>query len=698
MRHPLDAILRPRSVAVVGASRTRGTIAAEVFHNLLHTGFNGPVYPVNPRAEVVQSVRAYAAVGDVPGEVDLAVIVLPAAAVPDAVEACGRKGVKGVVVISAGFAEVGAEGRARQDAVVESLRRHGMRMVGPNCLGVLNTDPEVRLDATFAPSFPPPGAVALSSQSGALGLAILEQAQELGVGVSMFVSVGNKADVSGNDLVEYFADDPATRVILLYLENLGNPARFLDVCRRVGRAKPIAVVKSGRSEAGARAASSHTGALAGSDVAVDALLRQAGVLRTDTIDELFDVALLLAHQPVARGPRVAILTNAGGPGIMATDACEARGLSVPRLAPATEAALRAFLPPEASVRNPVDMIASAPASSYERALALLLADDRVDAVLVIFVPPVVTHAQDVAEAIQRGARGAAKPVATCFMGRHGVPEALRTLREGRFPSYAFPEGAARALAKVARYGAWLQRPEGATPALDDVRVAEARALLAGERRADGPRWLGADAVRALLDCYGVPTLAQRAVTTSEEAAAASRAMGFPVAVKLRAESITHKSDVGGVALGLADEGAVRRAVEAMRARVGDAMEGALVQAMAPAGVEAFVGFTRDPSYGALVGFGVGGVLVELWRDVTFGVAPLRDVDAADMVDGLRARRLFDGYRGGPAVDRARLVDVILRVSRMAVEHPELLELEVNPLTAGPGGPVAVDARARVAPR
>jgi acetyl coenzyme A synthetase (ADP forming)-like protein len=696
MSHSLDAILRPRSVAVLGASRTRGTLAAEVFHNLLRGGLQGAVYPVNPRAAVVQSVRAYATIDDVPEVVDLAVIVLPAAQVAEAVEACGRRGVRGVLVISAGFAEVGEAGAARQAAVTESLRRWGMRMVGPNCLGVMNTDPAVRLDATFAPGVPSRGPLAISSQSGALGLAILEQAEELGVGVSMFVSVGNKADVDGSDLVEYFATDPASRVILLYLENLGDPARFLDVTRRAARERPVIAVKSGRTEAGARAASSHTGALAGADVAVDALLRQAGVIRTDTIDELFDVAMLLAHQPVPQGRRVAILTNAGGPGIMATDACESRGLEVVALHPDTEAALRAFLPPEASVRNPVDMIASASAESYGRALRLLQADPHVDALLVLFVPPVVTHAADVAEAIRGAARAGEKPIATCFMGRHGVPEALRTLREGHFPSYAFPEGAARALAHAARYGAWRRRPEGAVPALDGVDRETARRLVD-----DAPAgWLSPAAVRALLTCYGIPTLPQADADTPDDAAEAAAHLGFPVALKLRSARITHKSDVGGVALNLRDREGVRAAFATMAAGLaaqglGDAMDGVTLQGMAPKGVETFVGLTRSPAHGALVAFGAGGVHVEVWRDVTFGVAPLRDVDAREMVDRIRARALLEGFRGGPVADKAAIADVLLRVSAMGMDLPRVAELDINPLNATPGGVVAVDARVRV---
>lgn len=692
MRHPLDALLRPRSVAVIGASRKRGTIAAEVLHNLLHSGFSGAVYPVNPTAAVVQSVRAYRTVLEVPDEVDLAVLVVPAAKVLDAVEDCGRKGVLGLVVITAGFGETGVEGKALQAKLLDRVRHYRMRMVGPNCLGLLNADPDIRLDATFAPTFPPFGSVAFSSQSGALGLAILDHARNLGVGISQFVSVGNKADVSGNDLIEYWEDDPATKVILLYLENLGNPRRFMRIARRVGRKKPIAVVKSGRTAAGARAASSHTGALAGADVAVDALLLQAGVLRTDTIDELFDLAMVLANQPVPRGGRVAILTNAGGPGIMASDACESRGLEVARLSAESEAALLAFLPPEASVRNPVDMIASATEASYERALRILIADENVDSVIVIFVTPIVTDPSEVASAIARGAAGTNKPVVTCLMGTHGAPEAIEALREGRFPSYAFPESAARALATATRYGRWLAEPEGELPVLPNLDPNRAKAALT--RTAPGA-WLGAEDVREVLSAYGIRTPKTTMAGTREEAIAAATG---PSAVKLASRTIAHKTEVGGVELGVEGE-AAGDAFDRIAARLDilgrrEEMDGVVVQEMVPTGTELFVGATLDAAYGHLIGVGLGGVNVELLRDITFRVAPLRDVDARHMLDQIRGRAIFDGFRGAPPVDRALITDVILRVSRMVDDHPDIAELDLNPLTVTGTGAIAVDARIR----
>jgi len=696
----LGPLLRPRSVAVIGASRSRGTIAGEVFHNLVSAGFPGAVYPVNRTSDVVQSVRAYRSVTDVPSEVDLAVIVVPAAHVLEAVDECGKKGVRAIVVITAGFGETGKAGQALQNELLGRVRRYGMRMVGPNCLGILNADPSVSLDATFAPTYPPFGNVAFSSQSGALGLAILDYARELGLGISQFVSMGNKADVSGNDLLEYWEKDDATRVVLLYLENLGNPRKFIEIARRVSRKKPIAVVKSGRTEAGARAASSHTGSLAGLDVAVDAILGQAGVLRTDTMDELFDVAMLLANQPVPRGKRVAILTNAGGPGIMASDALESRGLGVVMLPEATQAALRAFLPAEASVRNPVDMIASAPAESYERALRILLETDVVDAVLVLFVPPIVTEATDVAQAILRAAAHTDKTVLTCFMGQRGVPEAVSELRHKRFPSYAFPEAAAAALNKAVRYGEWLASPEGETPVLDGIDRARGAAIVDRDLGPAGGRWLGPAEVRDLLAAYGIRFAASAEAATADEAARAAEAVGFPLALKLVSDTITHKSDVGGVVLRLHSAQEVRSAFVALEERLAGMgrraeMKGVQLQAMVTGGVETFIGATRDPEFGHLLGFGIGGVYVELWKDVVFRVAPLRDVDAEAMIAQIRGRALLEGFRGGPTVDKGALTDALLRVSAMVEAHPRIVEIDINPLMALPHGAIAVDARIRV---
>ena len=701
MNHPLDALFRPRSVAVIGASRKRGSIAGELFHNLLLSGFPGPIYPVNPAARSVQSVRAYPSILDIPDEVDLAVVVVPQRVAMKAVEDCAKKGVRGIVLITAGFAEVGPEGRALQQEIARVVRESGMRMLGPNCLGLLNTDPAVRLNATFAPTWPPTGSVAIASQSGALGISLLDYARNLGIGISMFASTGNKADISGNDLLEYWEGDDATRLIVLYLESFGNPVRFMEIARRVSKKKPILVVKSGRTAAGARAASSHTGALAGMEVAVDALLGQAGVIRADTMDELFLLAGLLTNQPVPQGNRVAILTNAGGLGIMASDACESRGLELPELSANTIESLHAFLPRAASIANPVDMLASASAEDYERSLQLLLRDERIDSVIVLFVPALVTEAADMARAVVRAASGNQKPVLVCPVGTHGVPEALRILREAKIPTYAFPEDAAVALTHAVRYGQWLKKPAGVVPELSDVSRERARAVLEGRQAG----WLSADEVRALLEAYGIRMPRSRVVRSAGEAEEAARAFGGKVAVKLVSREILHKTEVGGVKLGLSTPEEASRAFDEIRAGLQarglvDKMDGALVQEMITGGVETYVGSTEAPGFGMLVAFGIGGINVELWKDVVFRVHPLTDLDAREMLEQIRGRALLEGFRGMPPADKEALVSAILRVDRLVGDNPEIRELDINPLVALPPGEgvVAIDARIRIEPK
>jgi len=712
----LEAVFRPRSIAVIGASRDRSTVGGALFANLMKHDFQGPVYPVNPKSSVVQSVKAYPSVADLPEAVDLAVMVVPARFVNQTLEECGRKGVKAAVVISAGFKEVGGEGVVREREMVAIARRYGMRVIGPNCLGVLNTEPGTSMDATFAPPYPPHGSVAFSSQSGALGLAILEYATALNIGISHFVSVGNKADVSGNDLLEFWERDPGTKMVLLYLESFGNPRRFLEIARRVGRHKPIVAVKSGRTAAGMRAASSHTGSLAGADSAVTALCHQAGVIRTDTMEEMFDVAMVLANQPVPAGNRVGIITNAGGPAIMATDACESNGIEVVSLTEETVQALKAFLPPEASPRNPVDMIASANAESFEKAVRLVANDPNVDSLIVLYVPPIVTNPLEIAQAIVRGNEAAKadragtgagpKPVLSCFLGSHGVPEGLRSLQAGHIPSYTFPEAAAIALARAVQYGAWLKSPDGTVPQYTDVDRVATRQLVdqALARGAGGDSWLTPDEVAWLLAAWKIATPAIAFAHTAEEAVTAAERLGFPVAVKLASETITHKSDVGGVRLDLRNSKDVRDAVTAIEKKLDKLgkraeMQGVTIQPMVREGIETIVGMTRDPMFGPLILFGLGGVQVELLKDVSLRVHPLTDKDASEMVRAIRGAKLLEGYRGAPPGDIPKLEEVILRVSQLVGEFPEIAEMDLNPLKVQPPGKgcTALDARVLVRP-
>ena len=686
----MKVFFEPRSVAVIGANRRRGEIGGEIFHNLLASGFTGTAIPINPSAAEIMGVRAYPRLQDVPGSVDLAVIAVPARAVAGVVDDCIEKGVRAVVVISAGFGETGTEGRALEAELVDKIRGAGIRMIGPNCMGILNADPAVRMNATFSPVYPPEGQVAMATQSGALGLAILAYARRLNIGISTFVSMGNKADVSGNDLIQYWAEDPRTRVILLYLESFGNPRRFGQIARHVAKQKPIVAVKAGRSSAGARAASSHTGAHASSDTIVDALFRQAGVIRTGTLEELFDISSLLAHQPPPRGPRVGILTNAGGPGILAADACEASGLEIPSLGDATVAELRSFLPPTASVANPVDMIASASPDHYRRAMRAMLTDDRVDSLIVIFIPPLVTEPEEVAAAIRDGATAAGeKPVLATFMSAQGAPAVLEPI-----PCYTFPESAAIALARVTAYGAWQRRPEGTIPTFADVRPDLARAVV-DRVLARGGGWLFPAEAQEVLTAFGIRVAAVRTATGEDEAVAAASALGWPVAMKAVGPTIIHKTDVGGVVLGLGAEGDVRRAYRDLRDRLGEALSGVLLQEMVAGGVEMLVGTVQDSTFGPLVACGSGGVLVDVLRDTVFRISPLADVDADQMLKDVRGAVLLRGYRGAAPADEAALRDVLLRVSALQEACPEIQEMDINPVKVLAHGACALDVRIRV---
>jgi acetyl coenzyme A synthetase (ADP forming)-like protein len=685
----MKGFFEPNGVAVIGANRERGKIGSEILHNITAGGFTRQLFAVHPTASSIDGVAAYPEVTAIPAPIDLAVICVPCAQVSAVVDVCIAKGVKALVVISAGFGETGAAGRALEQEILRKVRTAGIRMIGPNCMGIINTDPGVRLNATFSPVAPIEGRVGFSTQSGALGLAILDYVRQLNLGISTFVSVGNKADVSGNDLIQYWSDDPRTDVILLYLESFGNPRRFAQIARRVAEKKPIVAVKSGRSRAGARAASSHTGALAASDTVVDALFREAGIIRTSTLEELFDVAALLAHQPLPAGPRVAVLSNAGGPAILAADACEAEGLELASLGEATREGLRRFLPAAASVANPVDMLASAPPDHYRQAMRLLLADEAVDSVLAIFIPPLITRADEVARAITAGAAGAAKPVLANFISSRGAPAELAPI-----PSYLFPEAAVTALSRATAYGAWRRRPKGLIPELSGIQADVARAIVdTALTRGDG--WLTPHEAQRLVAAAGIATAPARLVTTDEEAVLAARQIGYPVALKAAGPEILHKSDVGGVILDVRDEASLRSAHRTLALRLGSSMTAALVQRMVSGGVELLAGGVTDPTFGPLVACGSGGVLVDLLGDTAFRLHPLTDLTAAEMVASLKSVRLLRGYRGRAAADERSAVDALLRLSALMTLCPEIQELDINPLKVLERGVVALDVRVRV---
>jgi acetyl coenzyme A synthetase (ADP forming)-like protein len=703
----LRPFFRPKSVAVIGASRDPNSLGHRILDALLKNQFQGLVFPVNPKADQIAGLPAYASARNLPQPVDLAIIAVPRDIVPAVVEDCAARGVKALVAITAGFAEVNPEGRELQKKLVAQVRSHGMRLIGPNCMGLLNTDPEVRLNASFSPVFPPPGRVAMSSQSGALGLAILAAAKSFHLGLSHFVSVGNKADVSGNDLLQYWEDDAHVDVILLYLESFGNPRRFSRIARRVSQRKPIVALKAGRTKAGGRAASSHTAALAASDTAVEALFRQTGVIRAERLEEMFDLAAALGSQPLPKGRRVGIVTNAGGPGILCADACETNGLTVPELSAPVKAKLAAFLPQAASLANPVDMIASASPDHYRRAIEIILSSSEVDSLIIIYIPLGLAELSAMTDDVRQGVAaarkqgGAGKPVLTCLMDKEWGRTQLE-LEGEQAPSYVYPEVAADVLGKAVAYAEWRAQPAGMILDFDDIDLTLARRICGQSLDKRGPGWLSTQETRDVLKALSLPIGPGDVAETPDQAVRVAKEIGYPVAVKLASHQIVHKTEAGGIFLNLKDEASVREAFDHIQRRMTqeqhlDAMEGVLVQPMVGGGVEVMIGMTEDPSFGPLVAFGLGGIHVEILADVCFRVTPLTDRDAREMVESIRGYRLLRGYRGHPPADVEAIQEILLRISRLVEEVHEIQELDLNPIFAlNPGqGCRIVDARVRV---
>jgi acetate---CoA ligase (ADP-forming) len=675
----LEHLLHPRCIAVFGASARPDSIGNAVVRNLVDAGFPGAVYPLNRQGDPVAGIPGLRSATQLPASVDLGVICVPAEHVVRIADEALRAGVRALCVISAGFAESGPAGRARQDELLEHVRMHGARLLGPNCLGV--AVPAAHLNATFASHAFPEGSIGFSSQSGAIGLALLDRLAERGLGLSAFVSVGNKADISTNDLLEYWADDEATRLALVYVESFGNPRKFSRVARRIARNKPVLAMKSGTGTAGARAAGSHTAAIAGSDAAVDALFREAGVLRVQTLGEVLDLASLLESHPLPAGNRVGVATNAGGLGILCADACERAGLELPAISEETGADLAAVLPAESALTNPVDMLGSATAAHYRQTLPLLLADPALDAVIAIHAPAAVSDADEVATAIAAAAEGSGKPVLAVVMTGDRGPAAFA--RPGSpVAAFPYPESAAAALGRAAERAAWLRRPVGVVHRPDRDRVDLGPV-------AAGGRWLDPVETRSLLEGYGLPLAPQQTAASPRKAARAAREMGFPVAVK-SAQPGVHKTERGAVVLGLRTQRDVAAAASAIGGPV-------LVQAMVCGGVELLAGFVQDPSFGPVIAFGPGGVHAELIGEATVRIAPITDIDAIELITTGKAGRLVSGYRGAPAADRAALTDLLTRLSMLAEEHPEVAELDLNPIIARSDGCVVVDARARIAP-
>ncbi len=696
----LEVVFKPRSVAVLGVTNTPGTVPHDIFLNILTSGYRGVLYPVAPGKRSISAVRAYRYVTDIEDDVDLAVIVFPASVCDKALRQCGQKGVKAAIMISAGFREVGPAGAERERQIKEICTEYGIRLIGPNCLGVINTDQGVRFNASFARKMPAAGRIAFLSQSGALCTAVLDYARGREIGFSKFVSFGNKADVTEIDLLDYLHHDEQTDVILLYLEELRDGRGLIDAARRITRgpnAKPILAIKSGRTPQGADAASSHTGSLAAEDDICQAVFREAGIIRVESIEELFNSALMLAYQPMPKGNRLAIVTNAGGPGVMATDAAVRAGLEMARFAPETTAKLKAALPAAANIKNPVDVIGDARSDRYSSALEAVLADPNVDGVLVILTPQSMTDIEDIARGVRRVHAAADKPLACSFMGASDVAPGVRILQAAHIPHYILPEWACGALADVQSILQWRRQGVGELVPLPVDRQA-AEAILHNDRGG----YLPEDQALAVLEAYGFPVPRHKLCRDADEAAAFAGEIGFPVVLRVASPDIVHKFDVKGVALDVRDAEGVKRAHDEMMSHIGSVMPdvrilGVLVREMIPAAHEVILGAKRDAVFGPTLMFGLGGLFVDVIRDLTFALAPVDEAAAARMVKGVKAYRLLEGARGMPPADVEGIKECLRRLSQLVTDFERIAELDINPLMVGPPevGCAVADVRIRL---
>lgn len=694
----LQSFFTPNSIAVIGASTNTSKLGFAVLDNLVNGGFltdGRRVHPINPSSDEILGLKAYADVNDVPDEIDLAIIVIPYPLVPDVLRTCGQKGIPGVIIISAGFREAGMEGLQREQELLEIAKEYGIRIVGPNCLGVIDTI--TPMNASFSAGMPPQGPMDFMSQSGALGTAILDWAQAGRLGLSKFVSLGNKADVNEIDLLGAWANDPGSRVILSYIEGLPDGGEFIRVARQVTKVKPVVALKSGVTQAGSRAVSSHTGSLAGSEEAYNAAFRQAGVIRANSLQDLFDYALAFGYLPPLKGDRIAIVTNAGGPGILATDALERAGLTLARFKPECIRALETFLPDAASAANPVDVLGDARADRYRFALEQVVADPGVDGVMVILTPQAMTEIEGTAEVIAEIKEEVDLPILACFMGEARVEVGTKVLDRTNIPNFAFPERAALAYKAMSQYRVYQAEP---LPEYESFVVdTKAARQVIDKVLDDGRVSIGDAEAREILQAYGLQIPASKLASNAEQAVQIATELGYPVVLKVASPDILHKTDVGGVKVGLQDAEAVRDAFDLITYRSQRYLPearlwGCLVQKMVPQGLEILIGMNRDPQFGPLVTFGLGGIYVETLKDVAFRIAPFSRQEAEDMIKEIKAHALLDGVRGESPADKHALLEAILRIGQMVQDFPEIAELDINPFMLyrdGQGG-IAIDMR------
>jgi acetyltransferase len=691
----LRAFLNPKSVAVIGASRRRNTIGNFVFRNLIQQDFKGVVYPVNPFAEVIAAVKAYPSVLAIPGDIDLAIISVPQEHVQQVAEECARKGVKGMIVMTSGFSDAGSEGAESEHKLLKTVRSYGIRMLGPNCMGIINTNPEINLNATFSNVFPPHGTIAFASESGVLGSAILMYATNLNIGLSTFVSIGNRSDISSNELLQYWEGDPDTNVVLLYLESFGNPRKFTRVSRSITSKKPVVAVTGDRIAHQIRSITSQTGAMASDQAATDALFKQAGILRVNTLAELFDTGSVLANQPLPAGNRVAIISNAGGPALLTADACKIKGLDMTKLSEYTLARLTTILSPKAIISNPIDTSPEYTIDQYREALRLLLDDENVDIVIAIFIPPILELSDEFASVIREIAplyRHFGKPLITSFLGLSGERVELGSKEKGYVPSFAFPEATAGALSRAFEFSQRLKKPVGKIPEFPDIDKERAEYLIksALEKSDNNQVWLNAEQITGLLECYGIKMVTLKLATTAAEAVEAAEEIGCPVAIKILSSAVSQKMELEGVILdcraGNEVEDAFNRISDNME-NIGkkEQMDGVIVQKMVQGGIEVIVGVTQHPAFGPLIMFGLGGIYTELLKDVTFNINPLTDIDAHEMLRAVKAYQMLEGWKGSKRADIESIEELLLRVSTMIVNHPQIVEMDLNPVKVLPEG-------------
>ena len=696
----LDSIMKPRAIAVIGASTRAHTIGSDIMKRLQEYGFTGDIYPVNPKGGVIEGLQAYTSILDVPGEVDLAIIVVNAKFVLSTIDQCHQKGIGGLCVISAGFKETGKEGAELEKALLEKVRGYGMRCVGPNCLGVVNTHPAIRMDGCFAESLPQRGGIGFVSQSGALGGGILNILKDLNLGFAQFISIGNQADVNAETAMEYWENEEDVKQILLYMESIQNPANFRELATRISKKKPILALKAGRSAAGASAASSHTGSLAGADKAANALLRQSGVIREYSLENLFATAKVFDNCPIPKGDRVAIITNSGGPGIMATDAVSEYGMKMAQLSEDTKEKLRSFLPAAASVKNPVDMIASAPIEHYKQTLETVLADDAVDMVVVIYLPFLGLKDIDVADAVMEiKAKHPEKPIVGVFMTTSEFFAKLSDMQVN-VPFFMYAEQAVDGLNRLNEQRQWIEKPMGKVVNFT-VNRERARSIMQASL-ADGRAQLTTRESIDVLDAYGIRVCRSGFATDENEAVALADQIGYPVVMKMTSKTTSHKTDVGGVRVNIqsADDlrSQYRDLIEKLRERnLLDGLEGVIIQEMVKGSREMVCGVATDPQYGHMMMFGLGGVFIEVMKDVTFRMAPLTDIDAHEMIRGVKAYKLLEGARGTTPAQLDQLENVLLRLSQLVTDFPEIEELDINPLiiSENNGEGIAVDGRIKL---